>query len=157
MATIVAIGRRDLSAEHSMRITVGHGDPARGQARKLLRLALPQCPARFGRASRSPAWLSRDDRRSHGPSAAGVSDNSHLLETPAVEKTEGTLKIRLKFYVYEWYTRWKIPRTGSNLGEASLYIMKAMDSFDFHLRRHSSRPGPGPAPEVNGHAHRIFY
>ena len=31
-------GRRDLSAEHSMRITVGYGDPARGQARKLLRL-----------------------------------------------------------------------------------------------------------------------
>ena len=30
-------GRRDLSAEHSMRITVGYGDPARGQARKLLR------------------------------------------------------------------------------------------------------------------------
>ena len=25
------------SAEHSMRITVGYGDPARGQARKLLR------------------------------------------------------------------------------------------------------------------------
>ena len=31
-------GRRDLSAEHSMRVTVGYGDPARGQARKLLRI-----------------------------------------------------------------------------------------------------------------------
>ena len=30
-------GRRDLSAEHSMRIIVGYGDPARGQARKLSR------------------------------------------------------------------------------------------------------------------------
>ena len=28
-------GRRDLSAEHSMRITVGYGDPARGQAQEL--------------------------------------------------------------------------------------------------------------------------
>ena len=28
-------GRRDLSAEHSMRITVGYGDPAHGQAREL--------------------------------------------------------------------------------------------------------------------------
>ena len=31
-------GRRDPSAEHSMRITVGYGDPARGQV-KLLRQA----------------------------------------------------------------------------------------------------------------------
>ena len=31
-------GRRDLPAEYSMRITVGYGDPARGQVRKLLRL-----------------------------------------------------------------------------------------------------------------------
>ena len=31
-------GRRDLSAELSMRITVGYCDPARGQARKLLRI-----------------------------------------------------------------------------------------------------------------------
>ena len=30
-----AKGRRDLSAEHSMRMSVGYGDPARGQARKL--------------------------------------------------------------------------------------------------------------------------
>ena len=30
-------GRRDLSAEYSIRITVGYGDPARGQVRKLLR------------------------------------------------------------------------------------------------------------------------
>ena len=30
-------GSRDLSAEHSMRITVGYGDQARGQVRKLLR------------------------------------------------------------------------------------------------------------------------
>ena len=30
-------GRRDLPAEYSMRITVGYGDPARGQVRKLLR------------------------------------------------------------------------------------------------------------------------
>ena len=30
-------GRRDPSAEHSMRITVGYSDPARGQVRKLLR------------------------------------------------------------------------------------------------------------------------
>ena len=28
-------GRRDLSAEHSMRITVDYGGPARGQAREL--------------------------------------------------------------------------------------------------------------------------
>ena len=35
-------GRRDLSAEHSMRVTVGYGDPARGQARELWRfLILP--------------------------------------------------------------------------------------------------------------------
>ena len=37
-------GRRDLSAEHSMRITVGYGDPARGQARKLLRVFLSNFP-----------------------------------------------------------------------------------------------------------------
>ena len=36
-----------LSAEYSMRITVGYGDPARGQVRKLLRFALHGPPAMF--------------------------------------------------------------------------------------------------------------
>ena len=34
-------GRRDLSAEHSMRITDGYGGPARGQARELQRSPWP--------------------------------------------------------------------------------------------------------------------
>ena len=63
-------GRRDPSAEHSMRITVGYGDPARGHVRKLLRLAvfrLQFCTCRqrlwlLSMSSRRP-WSSRRGER----------------------------------------------------------------------------------------------